>query len=328
VFFILPQTDLQQIKKVAHTFLLLDPKPTGYAFIVKHPYTDNAFVTLEVGKKEYVPANILEDSTAMKKWRENVSRIIENAKNPRHVYMGLTKSYRFAFLKYAMPYMSQKDFSEYLADAWVLCEAPNRDPNFTKRQMIGLFQKADPRILMSDDEYDRLQNLEIITIDAINNYTFFGCASLLSVNLPDTVKSIGDYAYYGCVLISDLNLDNSIETIGKYAFYNCNQVKAIVLPCTVKMVDDYAFRSCSSVKEISLPDSVTTLGDCVFYGCIGLEQAEFGTGITSIGDRVFYACVNLKKLVLNGNVTNIHDLAFYGAEDTVIYSFENEYVEV
>ena len=165
-------------------------------------------------------------------------------------------------------------------------------------------------------------------IDAINNYTFFGCASLLSVNLPDTVKSIGDYAYYGCVLISDLNLDNSIETIGKYAFYNCNQVKAIVLPCTVKMVDDYAFRSCSSVKEISLPDSVTTLGDCVFYGCIGLEQAEFGTGITSIGDRVFYACVNLKKLVLNGNVTNIHDLAFYGAEDTVIYSFENEYVEV
>lgn len=148
---------------MAHTFLLLDPKPTGYAFIVKHPYTDNAFVTLEVGKKEYVPANILEDSTAMKKWRENVSRIIENAKNPRHVYMGLTKSYRFAFLKYAMPYMSQKDFSEYLADAWVLCEAPNRDPNFTKRQMIGLFQKADPRILMSDDEYDRLQNLEIIT---------------------------------------------------------------------------------------------------------------------------------------------------------------------
>ena len=57
-----------------------------------------------------------------------MASLIENAETPRHIYMMLTKSYRFAFLKYAMPYFSQKDFSEYLANAWVMCESPNNDP--------------------------------------------------------------------------------------------------------------------------------------------------------------------------------------------------------
>ena len=82
-----------------------------------------------------------------------MASLIENAETPRHIYMMLTKSYRFAFLKYAMPYFSQKDFSEYLANAWVMCESPNNDPNFTQKQMLGLFKKADPQVLMDEDEY-------------------------------------------------------------------------------------------------------------------------------------------------------------------------------
>ena len=173
-----------------------------------------------------------------------------------------------------------------------------------------------------------LQSINIPNgVEKISKSTFFGCASLLAVKLPDSLKAIEGYAYYGCVLVKDLSLGNSVETIGEYAFYNCNQVKEIILPNTLKSIGDYAFRSCSSITEIAIPDSVTSLGDCVFYGCVGLKQAEFGIGITSIGDRVFYACVDLTKLVLNGCVNNIHELAFYGAEDAVIYAFDNQYVE-
>ena len=173
-----------------------------------------------------------------------------------------------------------------------------------------------------------LQSINIPNgVGKISKNTFFGCASLLAVKLPDTVKTIEGYAYYGCVLVKDLSFGNSVETISEYAFYNCNQVKEIILPNTLKTIGNYAFRSCSSITEIAIPDSVLSLGDCVFYGCVGLKQAEFGIGITSIGDRVFYACVALTKLVLNGDVNNIHELAFYGAEDAVIYAFENQYVE-
>lgn len=166
-----------------------------------------------------------------------------------------------------------------------------------------------------------------VGVAEIKEYTFFGCASLLDISIPDTVLSVGDYAYYGCVVAKTLDLSDTLKSIGAYAFYNCNQVKEIVLPNTLKSIGDYAFRSCSSITEISIPDSVTELGDCVFYACTGLEQAEFGFGITRIGNSEFYGCVKFKKLMLNGAVEYIHELAFYGAEDTVIYSFENQYVE-
>ena len=166
-----------------------------------------------------------------------------------------------------------------------------------------------------------------IGVAKIKEYTFFGCASLTGIDIPNTVVSIGDYAYYGCVVAQYLNLSNAVVSIGAYAFYNCNQVKEINLPNTLKSIGNYAFRSCSSITEISIPDSVTELGDCVFYACTGLEQAEFGIGITRIGNSEFYGCVKFAKLMLNGDVEYIHDLAFYGAEDAVIYSFENQYVE-
>ena len=55
----------------------------------------------------------------------------------------LTKPYRLVFLKYAEPYLSQKDFSRILADAWTQTEAPHNDPN-----------------LMEIDEYKQFKELE------------------------------------------------------------------------------------------------------------------------------------------------------------------------
>ena len=72
----------------------------------------------------------------------------------------LTKPYRLVFLKYAEPYLSQKDFSRILADAWTQTEAPHNDPNFSTNKLIGLFKKADPVYLMEIDEYKQFKELE------------------------------------------------------------------------------------------------------------------------------------------------------------------------
>lgn len=154
------QTDLAAMKQLARVFLMMDPEPTSFSpVIIKHPFTDSGIVTVRSGN-EYRAADITADEAVRSQWREQMASLIENAETPRHIYMMLTKSYRFAFLKYAMPYFSQKDFSEYLANAWVMCESPNNDPNFTQKQMLGLFKKADPQVLMDEDEYKQFQALE------------------------------------------------------------------------------------------------------------------------------------------------------------------------
>lgn len=155
------KTNLGEIKHLAHILLMLDPEPNEkFPFIVKHPFSDNSFVAVELVNGSPRIGNIVEDPEALKKWRKTMAGIIEQADSANEIYRLVTKPYRFGFLKYAMPYMSREDFSGYLADAWVTCEEPNRDPNFTRRQLIGLFKQADPHSLMTAEEYACLEALE------------------------------------------------------------------------------------------------------------------------------------------------------------------------
>lgn len=166
------QTDLAALKQLARVFLMMDPAPTEFSpMVVKHPFTDSGLTAVK-DDSGYRVVDIMADDAALTQWRDNMAEIIDNAKNPRHIYMMLTKSYRFAFLKHAMPHFSQKDFSEYLADAWIMCEAPNNDPNFTQKQLLGLFTKADPQVLMTPDEYERYRTLEdpLIVYRGVTSY--------------------------------------------------------------------------------------------------------------------------------------------------------------
>ena len=148
------------LKKLARVFLMMDPQPTKFSpMIVKHPFSDSGITAIKTGD-EYQMVNLMDDTSALAQWRQQIRENIDQAEKPIHIYMGITKPYRLAFLKYAMPYLSRTDFSEYLADAWVICEEPNRDSNFTKQQLLGLFQKADPQLLMTEEEYRQFQALE------------------------------------------------------------------------------------------------------------------------------------------------------------------------
>ena len=162
----LSKTDLRHVKKVAQAFLMLEPELTAYSqIVVKHPFTDSGTCAINTGSGEWELANILDDPKAMQSWRETMSDLINDAESAGQIHMMLTKSYRFAFLKYAMPHLSKQDFSEYLADAWVNCEAPNGDPNFTQRQMVSLFRKAAPESLMDEDDLACASGMSWLALD-------------------------------------------------------------------------------------------------------------------------------------------------------------------
>ncbi len=164
-------------------------------------------------------------------------------------------------------------------------------------------------------------------VEKLLSHTFYGCASLGEVVVPDSVIEIQDYVFYGCVKATSIILSNQCKSIGEAAFYNCKGLLALEIPESVKSIGNYAFRSCVAIKELVFSDNLEDIGACAFYDCNGLETIMFGTGIVELNDRLFYGCVNLQDITLNGDVNFIHDLAFYGAEATVVYAFENDYVE-
>ncbi|MBO4539800.1 MAG: leucine-rich repeat domain-containing protein, partial [Clostridia bacterium] len=46
---------------------------------------------------------------------------------------------------------------------------------------------------------------------------FYGCAALVTTNVPSAIKEIGESAYYGCEKLVSLRMHNNVETIGAFA---------------------------------------------------------------------------------------------------------------
>lgn len=163
----LKETNMEEVINVAKTFAMLDPTASKeFPVFVKHPFTKTAFVMLKSKTDNPVGVtNIMEDKDKLYEWQQEVIDMLEKMETPGQIMMQITTSYRLAYLKFIMPYLSVQDYSTCLADAWVTEEAPHSNPNFTKWQLVKLFQEADPKCLMDETEYEYYQKLDdVITV--------------------------------------------------------------------------------------------------------------------------------------------------------------------
>ena len=80
---------------------------------------------------------------------------------------------------------------------------------------------------------------------------FGGCASLTSIEIPDSVTSIGYEAFSNCYSLTSIEIPDSVTSIGGYAFYGCSSLTSIEIPDSVTSIGVYAFYNCSSLTSIT-----------------------------------------------------------------------------
>ena len=156
----LKQTNLTAIKiNVSLPLLDLDIEPSNVPFCVFHPYLESSTALVKNNNDKPMDINnvklvdVLTDKEACMQWRRMMTENIQNAAALDELYLMVRKSYRLTFLKYAKEYMSLKDLSTYLADAWVSSENPNQDVNCSLDMLISWFQQADKNTLMETEDY-------------------------------------------------------------------------------------------------------------------------------------------------------------------------------
>ena len=83
-------------------------------------------------------------------------------------------------------------------------------------------------IVIIPDTYDDGTNGKH-PVTSIGSSAFYGCNSLTSVTIPDSVTSIGEGAFYNCTSLTSIVISDRVTSIGRYAFYNCSSLQSIVI---------------------------------------------------------------------------------------------------
>ena len=199
-----------------------------------------------------------------------------------------------------------------------------------------------------------LDKVSVITADMLDGYTsiedyaFYDCRDLKSIEIPNNVTKIGDAAFTGCKSLASIEIPNSITSIGYDAFLGCTHLTSVhtsdiaawcaisfdsylanplyyahnlylngklitdlVIPNSVTSIAERAFFSCNSLTSVTIPNGVTSIGGSAFDGCSGLTYVTIDNSITSIGDHAFYGCSGLTTVQFKNGIKGIGVQAFF-----------------
>ena len=148
--------------------------------------------------------------------------------------------------------------------------------------------------------------------DIIGECAFYGCSSLISINIPSSVTSIGERAFCNCSSLTSVDIPSSVKSIGDVAFGCCSSLTSINIPSSVKSIGEGAFLDCSSLTSINIPSSVTEIGWGAFEDCSSLTSVNIPSSVTSIRMYAFLGCSSLTSVNIPSSVTSIGGSAFSG----------------
>lgn len=115
------------------------------------------------------------------------------------------------------------------------------------------------------------------TVEEIEANAFMACSNLTSVTFTagSVCKSIGDYAFFGCYSLESITIPDSVKDIGYRAFYRCSKLTLVTIGNGVESIDEDAFAYCSSLTSVTIPNSVTKIDNFAFYDCTALTTINF-----------------------------------------------------
>ena len=149
------------------------------------------------------------------------------------------------------------------------------------------------------------------SLEVIGQCAFFYANSLKTVTFaPNSkLKVIGEQAFSDCASLETIELPNSVDSIGTNAFVLCENLKKIAIPTGLKKLSRSTFMSCSNLMKVKFPETLKEIDETCFANCVSLTSITL-TGVETIGERAFYNCKVLTNVKLNEGLKEIKANAF------------------
>lgn len=165
------------------------------------------------------------------------------------------------------------------------------------------------------------------SIDVIGEFSFAGCTSLKSVNIPSTLDKIGFASFMGCTSLTDINISSNISEIKGQTFQNCTSLTEFTVPDSVNTISDFAFSGCTSLAKVVIPKAVKNIAPNAFSKCDNLTiygysnsyaetyAEESGINFVALDKKTLYGDVNLDGKI---DVIDVTLLQRYIAGESVL----------
>ena len=122
--------------------------------LVQHPYISNmAWYDRDVRQIKF-----LHDPKNREKCREAYRKAIYGA-DLTALFCMVGSPYKMTWFNLCKAYLTKAEYAEYLKESWTGEENPNQDVNVSRSRAVSLFQKAEKKNLMDEEEYSCYEDL-------------------------------------------------------------------------------------------------------------------------------------------------------------------------
>ncbi len=195
--------------------------------------------------------------------------------------------------------------------AFLYCTALVYQDLSASLQEIGAFAFAGCNTLARVDFHQ-------CPLEAVPDRLFYGCSSLVRVEVPDTVRTIGTRAFSGCEAMTGFYFGMPLEQLGAYAFENCRAMaNADVAAVTLATG---TFKSCGALQYYNVSAETKTIEEKAFAEST-LEDIYLPEGIEEIAEGAF-GSTSLRSISLENNANyQIVDGSLYSADGKVLLAY-------